>query len=776
MLENSVIRWLLGIERIPPDAEGVRLAWEYALPPWVWMLIVITLGLFAVWSYSRLVGRREGRGVLAAVRFTLLLLLVALVAGPMLELKRESVEQDWVLLLADRSESMTIADSGAGAARMARDRELREALERHRSVFDQLSESKQLLWLGFHSGAFDLNVPGTEESVAADGPVVLGTPDGRRTNLDAAIEQALQRAAARPISGVVIFSDGRSTTPPSRTLLRRLEAEQIRIFTVPLGSAEPLGDLAVRRVDAPRRAFVRDQVPVVVEFDQFGDAARAGGATVVLIDEATGEELDRAELAAGESADRVTLTAEPKLAGDATWRVEIETERPDLIPDNNLRTFEVSLIDRPLRVLYVEGYPRWEYSFLKEILVREESIESSIMLLSADRDFAQEGNMPITRLPRTAEEFAQFDLIILGDLPASFYSPQQLELMRSHVAERGAGLLLIGGERAMPSTYAGTLLSDLLPIRGSLSLSRIREPVNMLPTDVADRLGVLRLVVGDDVGWPRELTDPAFRWSRLQWAQRIPPSQLKPTAEVLATTLTSFDGDLLPLVIHMRYGAGQSIYVATDEIWRWRYGRGELLPEQFWIQMIRLLGRVSLTGADEPALLTADPRRLAVGQPMQVELRLLDAQLVSRERAGVRIALERASGEVVAELELRPSGGDGRFAATYLPDSVGQLRVRVTDPELVDFDLRAEVEVFSPDDELRRPETDHDLLRSIAAETGGEVIGAENLAQLADLLPNRAVRTSNPLTERLWDTPLVFMLVLMLLTGEWIGRKVLRLA
>src|SRR5690606_2768580 len=97
---------------------------------------------------------------------------------------------------------------------------------------DQLSESKQLLWLGFHSGAFDLNVPNTAGTAETEGPVELGDPDGRRTNLDTAIEQALQRAAARPISGVVIFSDGRSTTPPSRTLLRRLEAEQIRIFTV----------------------------------------------------------------------------------------------------------------------------------------------------------------------------------------------------------------------------------------------------------------------------------------------------------------------------------------------------------------------------------------------------------------------------------------------------------------------------------------------------------------------------------------------------------------
>ena len=33
-----------------------------------------------------------------------------------------------------------------------------------------------------------------------------------------------------------------------------------------------------------------------------------------------------------------------------------------------------------------------------------------------------------------------------------------------------------------------------------------------------------------------------------------------------------------------------------------------------------------------------------------------------------------------------------------------------------------------------------------------------------------------PLSERIWDTPLAFVLILLVLTAEWIGRKVLRLA
>ena len=104
------------------------------------------------------------------------------------------------------------------------------------------------------------------------------------------------------------------------------------------------------------------------------------------------------------------------------------------------------------------------------------------------------------------------------------------------------------------------------------------------------------------------------------------------------------------------------------------------------------------------------------------------------------------------------------------------MRVRVDDPTLGGLRLQVPVDVFAPDDELRRPETDHEMLQTLAAETGGRVIPPDELGGLADLLPNRSVRTINPLTERIWDTPLAFALVLLVITGEWIGRKLIRLA
>ncbi len=785
------MRWLLDLEVIPADAEGLRLVWERPWPAWAWLLLVIAAALFATWSYSRLFGDRRGRVILVATRIVLLILMLLVLSGPMLELPRETIEQDWVLMLVDRSASMNLQDvpgedGSAPSARRSRDEQLRSLLSKHGPMWQQLAESRHVLWLGFHDGVFDLELVDENTPDSSGLPIVLGEADGARTRLDAALQQALQRAAARALSGVVIFSDGRTIDPPTRALIRRLRSDKVAVIAVPLGSQEPLGDLAIRRVEAPRRAFVRDKVPVVVDLDQLGTVPAGTSATVKLVDvDDPGVVLDSVELPADlDSVDEVTLTAEPMLAGEATWRVIVETDPPDLIAENNVKTFVIELIDRPLRVLYVDGYPRWEFRYFKNLMIRERSIESSVMLLSADRDFAQEGNQPITRLPRSPEEFAPFDVIVLGDVPGSFFSPEQLDMIQDHVAQRGAGLLWIGGERYTPRTYAGTALADLLPLRGSLNLPAIGRPVNMVPTELSTRMGLLKLGGDGDRQWPAVLADPTSGWSKLFWAQRIEPGRLKPTAEVLAETLSEFRSSRLPLVIQMRYGAGRIIYVATDEIWRWRYGRGELLPEQFWLQIIRRLGSESLAGSRDTATLEVSPRRLTTTQVMFVDLELLDARAFDDSQDSILAVVETADGQRVAELALRRVGprdesGRGRavsFAATWRPGTTGQLRVRIDDPTLAGERLAVPVEVFTPDDELRRPETDHALLEMLAAETGGTTLPPNELGRLASLLPNRSVRTINPLTERIWDTPLVFALVLLVITCEWIGRKVIRLA
>jgi hypothetical protein len=90
--------------------------------------------------------------------------------------------------------------------------------------------------------------------------------------------------------------------------------------------------------------------------------------------------------------------------------------------------------------------------------------------------------------------------------------------------------------------------------------------------------------------------------------------------------------------------------------------------------------------------------------------------------------------------------------------------------------ITAAAEVVPPGDELATPQTDHELLASLARQTGGEVLDEAKLARLGTILPRREVRVVIPTTQAtLWDRPSWLALLALLLTAEWIVRRLARL-
>ena len=45
-------------------------------------------------------------------------------------------------------------------------------------------------------------------------------------------------------------------------------------------------------------------------------------------------------------------------------------------------------------MLYVDGYPRWEYRYIKNEMIRDVTVNIACLLTSADPTFAQEGDPP----------------------------------------------------------------------------------------------------------------------------------------------------------------------------------------------------------------------------------------------------------------------------------------------------------------------------------------------------------------------------------------------
>ncbi|MDA1007630.1 MAG: hypothetical protein O2800_01310 [Planctomycetota bacterium] len=740
-----------------------RIGFDHPFPAWVWLLLFSGAVLLSFLNYSGQSAPRLWRVALGTLRVVTTLLLFVLLSGPRVEEVSIHHIRDTIILLADRSASMMIADTPTQQGRITRDAELKETL--NAAWWKELEAKHTVVINGFH----DQLVP----TSVLDGNVVLSDSVGVATDIGGALEEVLRRTGGRPVGGIVLLSDGRSESIVPRRVIRDLTQRGIPVVVVPLGSATVSTDFEVVDVDFPTRAFVRDKVPIRVTVRARG-AAPATPITVSITNESDGAMRDEILIQPHAWVDGAADALVVVSSDDATEQhfvVRIGTGVDDLVVENNSRAITMSFLDEPLRVLYLEGYPRWEYRYIKNMLIREELVESSVMLISADLDFAQEGNTPLARMPQGDDEFHEFDLFIIGDVPGSFLSPTQLDSIQRAVADRGAGLLWIGGERWTPSSWRGTALEKLLPVR-STELRAETGSWSVEPTHAAKRLGLLR--ISDDGGWPESLTHPATRWARLGWRQLLTQDNLQGAVEVLAESVPIQGGTPTALITLMRFGAGEVIYVASDETWRWRHGIGETLQERFWLQLIRHLARSSMSTRGMIAEIEIDPTPATVGEVCFVRLQLREGKVDQLGAEVIPVTILSPTGER-SGLNLARQGSTGLFTGSFTPTKDGKWTIR-TDDDRLGAIIEGSVNAERVDEELLNPATNHPLLAELAQATGGAVVAPMNVAVIPTLLPDRSLSNEVVTTHPLWHNAFVLSLMVICLAAEWIGRKVVRLA
>ena len=756
---------------VPQNLHGQpwHIVFERNPPPWLWFIILITLVGASVFSYAKIRAGKKARVALTVLRTTALFVIVFLTTQPSLEWPQEKTEQDFVEVLVDRSSSLRVKDAIDDGGKLISRADFQDKILKN-PAWEIISKNHTLNWTAFNGN-----------STAIKNHTAPPLADGNRTLIASAIHETMQRNLGRPLSAIILISDGRSQDVVNTTIIRQIQSLGVPIFTIPLGDPKGINDQSVVSVEAPQNGFLQDQIPVQAQINTRKPNEKIH---VVLRDMNTKIKIDEQDAVSDKDGKiNLTLVGEPKNTGEIVWQVAIEGI-PDADPSNDSQNVTIAVVDRPLRVLYMDGWPRWEFRYLKNILLREKGIESSIMLLSADRDFAQEGTTPLSRLPKTEKEFSVFDVIILGDVPAGFLNPTQQKGIKELVAKQGTGLLWIGGERSTPSSWRGSALEDLLPFRGSLDLPRLDQAAFMKPTESAARIGLLRLgnKQDDEMSWPNEISSDGEDWAKLEWAQRIDPGNIKPTTEILATAVLRGlvdkrqDGiqkeskQETPLVLTMRFGSGQTTYVATDETWRWRHGRGETLPERFWIQLIRHLARSGLRN-NVGVGLQIDPPRATINQPVRISVDLAGVAA----GGGVVVEAKNTKNGKIIDVELKPDGGD-QYSTVWIPsnDSDGVWNFRIRQPQIADSP-EAKLTVMYEDQEQLNATPDHETLEKLSAATQGRVIEARDIETLEKLIPNRSFVTKVPIQIQLWNQWLIYAFLVLVLSIEWIGRRVLQL-
>ena len=129
---------------------------------------------------------------------------------------------------------------------------------------------------------------------------------------------------------------------------------------------------------------------------------------------------------------------------------------------------------------------------------------------------------------------------------------------------------------------------------------------------------------------------------------------------------------------------------------------------------------------------------------------------------------------VAARFEVhRISPQSSIFESAYVPPHPGGFSLEASDipPRPGDRTASVLVRVERPDLEARRPEADHDALQRIAAATGGQVLELDRLDAEFAAIRDRSVQIPDDVIETLWDSKLILVLFVLMISTEWGLRK-----
>lgn len=696
------------------------------------------------------------RVVFGLLRAGIIAVPVLMLAQPQLNTRLERTEPRTLAILLDRSGSMSIRDGTESAPTSRWQRALASV-----SPIVVAASDKQAEPAGerFKVATYVFD----ETSAAADLDDLRAgeEPPAKRTAIGPGLRALRRDLAGESPAGVIVVSDGADNASPQDaqplSVAKELGGAGIPVHTCLAGNDNPR-DLSITvMADAPY-AFAEDPVLLRASVEQHGFDGQPAAVTLMSGDQVL--QTRDVELPAGGEPAVVHFEARPGEPGRKRYTIKAEPLPGELTAQNNTAGTEIQAVKQPIHLLYVERWPRWQYRFLRNALLRDPRFDCRFVLLTEDPT-APADERRTASFPSSEEELKAFDVIVLGDLAPQDLSPQQWQWTRDHVVDRGAGMVLIAGPVYMPAAFVDREIGPLLPfervIAGGVDDA---DPFRLAPTSLGRHHPMMR--------WGEEDNSKSI-WEglpTLQWLVEI--ADVKPGAVVLAERPVA-GAQPSPLVLYQRVGRGSVLFVGTDETWKWRFEVGNRYFYGFWGHAFQHVGM---------------PHR--IGQHRSVRIETPAENLVPDVPVNVSVSLEdpAGAGEAITLIAEPTAGGSPRsFKLQRAADSPFLFEGRITLAAEGSYRLFVEgfedqgdavVEVSTTgaaDPELAQVRVNPALLRQMADVSGGRFVHLPELAALVNELDLSPLRYRWSQQIPLWDKWLTLAALTTLLTAEWILRK-----
>jgi hypothetical protein len=814
---NRIWQMLLGIEPSSPGVvTGGDSRLEFAsLPGSTAALVLIAGGLLLVgllwklYQWERRELSKPKRALLIGLRMLTLLAAAIMLLEPVLVSTRRETIPSHLLIVVDDSESMRFSDPYTDSSRAADlAASLKLETEGGKSPVDRLRETPRIDLIKKVVGpklealarGRELFVYNLESAAQPGGGVSARTrklediqANRAYSPLGDALHGVLAAHRGQPVAGVIMATDGRSNT--GEDPLRAVEAatrQNIPIFSIAAGADEGPRNIRLADIEVSPVVFVRDPMTLAAVVEARG--LRDAEATITLeqrINDGTWESLGSQRVVLGEDGalKRTTFRLTPRVVGQYEFRARAVDAGPELTMDDNVSTAAVRVVRQQIRVLLIAGAASPEVQFLRNALLRDQHVEFAGWIQHSDPGFRQPGDRPINRLPNNDAELRQYDALLMIDPDLRALGAQWPEMITHFVGQEGGGLIFVAGEMysqqlfeaADPKAVGGDW-TRILPIVRDAGLYRSEAEVRLSSQNTY----TLELT-------PEGRGDPVFEFHSdpirnrailtslpgMYWS--FPVTRARPGATILARhgdpRMANQYGRHVLLASQL-YGPGRTTFIGFDSTYRWRY-LAEDYFDGFWARLVDRVGRNKALGGRFPFQVHLDKGVYRVGDRVSVGVRYTDVAALA-EAAELSAELEIA-GQPPEPLRFEKVPDDpGLLSASFPAQQAGAYSLKIVPVATADLGSGVRVStttfrVEPPRREIDEPSLNRPLLTELARLTSGRVFDLPDVRQLDEAITMREVTRTLETRDELWDAPLLFTIIVLSLTVEWVLRKLYRM-
>lgn len=605
--------------------------------------------------------------------------------------------------------------------------------------------------------------------------------------------QSVGAAASGEVMGVILFSDGRDQSgKPLGPIATSLKASDVPVFPVLLGSTFRPKDLSIASLDHPQAVYKGDHPQLKVTLNTVGFEGRTLDVELVSETDPKAAPVKKSVVVA-ESSVMVEFDLDAIEVGRKAYVVRTPVLEGETRADNNSRTFAFTVVDDRARVFVLEGDARWEFRYLDAAMSRDERVDFQQVLFEQPflgilpaPFYPREVNLPPEAANDSQSPFANVDLIILGDVAPQYLDDRLLTLLQRFVSDGGT-LVISAGKRWMPLAYQSPILDQLLPVTNIQAVQLTDRSAEAPPASRG--LPIQLTVDGEQQPMFQFVADPLENqaiWKRLpgqMWAMIGDP---KPAATVWATTNLSagaaggapFDQSRA-LIVHQHLGAGQVLWMGFDGTWRWRQRVGDAYHHRYWGQLARWAAANKVTSGNEFVRFGPERPDIELGQDAVIRAKWVAPFLAKFPKLKAHAEFFRMgdpAGKSFSTIDLTPTTGnsllhDGKAVA--LPPGEYRVVLNVEHADLGTKAVEATVYVHHrPSLELSELSANRDLLAQIADVSGGRLFLADQLHELPKMFKTFDGNVSKYEEAPLWDRWPWLVLLGVLMTTEWVIRKV----